>query len=241
MIQSTKEIFLAVFFNDIKKVKELLSQHTQFKKSYMLDLECGYFSSEHIKIPIYQVTMLLDSFWRNITSLNGMRESDLQIMKEQIVEMLQFWKEYYKISELEEMNYNRWVTLILAIDPNDDEWCLDFETAEKLGVSKRDALLLSKSYARNKEAVISLLQQGANPYVEHEDEFYGALEHLEHEELFQSTFYWGLFDLHTKEGYAPFYAMSDDDIRGMFATLYGVGSTSELIQTIEKYSVFKDE
>lgn len=241
MNQSTKDVFLAVFFNDITKVKELLAIHTQFKQSCLLDLEGSFFNSEYIKIPVYQITMLLDSFWRNKSTLHGMLDCDLQILKGQIIEMLQFWKDYYCISELEEMNYNTWVTLIFAIDPNNDEVGIDYKTAENFGVTKRDALLISKCYARNKEACISLLQQGANPFVTHEDEFYGAMELLEHEESFQFPFYWELFDQFTKEGYTPFHAMNDEELRGMFATLYGVGSTSELIQAIETYSVFKNK
>ena len=255
----TKDLFLATFFNDLKKVKAILEANKEGNNILLLNLESGnvagiitlkeelsfaygmYWDSYLPFIPAYQITMLADSVWRNVSSLSDESTLDLSQIQTNISQMLQFWKDYYGVDELQEMDYKEYVSLIYSISSDDDEACVDEDDVKKHNINELDALLLNKSLCRNKKAVIELLQQGANPCFEIEHEFESAYQSLYSEESYQSSCYYvPLLHLFAEKGYDIFNTFDDDVIRGMFAALYGAGSSAELMHAIEKYSQFED-
>lgn len=153
------ELIFAAFMCDASRVKNLVAQ-PEFNKRMIEDI--GIFDNP---FPLYYTTILAKQVFAQ-EFIEEVMPIVLQIRKN-CEELTAFWKEQFGIDiDSIHIDYRLFSNYFFCSQDEDDQYLDDFTDYEHIHARRIDYDLFEEAVRFNRDAVIKLLQQGANPHFE---------------------------------------------------------------------------
>jgi len=226
-----EELFLAVFFNDLEKVKNFKSQYPELyakRESYLIN---GY-----TYIDLTNLTFFNQAIWND-----NWNEEIMPFVKknrEQTKLMMDFWKMEMNSKELnKKIEYNKYFDYFFCDNPNDPDdngtvICDPISFFLEKGFREIDIRLYNRVECFDFTETENLLKQGAKSNINlYKDEDSNAYSRISNECSFiATTFIIPEFQIFKKKGYNQ-----DFDITSMFGDLIGLAAHEAMLELLEKY------
>lgn len=240
-------IFLAFYFSDLEKIKKIIKKETDLVFNIPIPQSGAY--DHWAPVKEIQMTagelvqMILDAWFdrRALPYISGYPEIHPEEIFQQ-TKLVKKWLRSFSNSIPKRVNYGKYYKLIYYLN-EEWNWIDEDEMQEyiKRGYRKIDLDLINFSQKRKKEKVKELLETGANPDIDPDDESATSevLEILAAKSSFQfTTFYLPGFETYRLKGVPGFIGETEYN---MISSLYGVASSEVLRRTILPFSKLAPE
>jgi len=220
--------FLAVFFNDLDKVRRFRDKYPR-----LYALKDNFPLSEKHTIDLRDLTRFHHIIWFDNEWRDEIRPF-VEKMRRRTRAMMTYWQEEDPaFPPAEHFPYNRFHEYFYCADPEDREEVFgeSFDYYRRLGLPEKDILLFYYGERFDFEQVERLIQEGANPHAPLEpDEWDSTLyDRIESEWLFLiSVELIPVIKEFEKEGYRSW------DIKRLFGILIGAAAHQEMINLLDR-------
>jgi len=224
-----EELFLAIYFNDVKKVIEFKNQYPEIyakKDSFQID---NYTAFNLINLTFFNQTVWEVDDWREeIMPL-------VRKIRQRIKQMLDFWRSELGRQDIKrEIEYSQYCDFFYCDCYTDtyEEWKKEELKDIKIEFREIDLMLMYQVERFNFAETKKLLEQGAKSDVDfYDDDFSSVNSRIGAESAFlATTFVVPEFETFEKKGYNQ-----DFDITDMFSRLLGFAAHEEMYHLLDEY------
>ena len=224
-----EELFLAIYFNDVKKVIEFKKQYPDIyvkKNNFLLN---DYDTFDLINLTFFNQTLWKEELWsKRIKSL-------VKKNKKRVEQMLDFWRSEFGRQDIKrEIEYNQYWSFFYCngYDKTYGEWKKYNLEGIKTEFREIDIMLMYQVERFDFVETRKLLEQGAKSDIDfYGDDFSSVNSRICTEFAFLATsFVVSEFEIFEKKGYNQ-----DFDITDMFSRLLGLAAHEEMYSLLAEY------
>ena len=229
-----EELFLAIYFNDVKKVVDFKNQYPEI-----------YAKKDNFQIDKYTIFNLINLTFFNQTvwKADDWREEIMPLVKkirQRIEQMLDFWRSEFGRQDIkQEIEYSQYCDFFYCDCYTDtyEEWKKDELNDIKIEFREIDLMLMYQVERFNFAEIKKLLEQGAKSDIDfYDDDFSSVNSRIGAESSFlATTFVVPKFEIFEKKGYNQ-----DFDITDMFSRLLGFAAHEEMYHLLAEYEKKKE-
>jgi len=224
-----EELFLAIYFNDVKKVVDFKNQFSELyakKDKFLID---GNTTFDLTNLTFFNQTIWFDGDW--IDDIKPLVEKHIG----RTVQMLDFWcAEFGQQNIQRQIEYNQYYEYFYCDDPNDFEEIIIDPISFYLekGFREVDLRLYNRAQCFDFTEVKKLLEQGAKPHIHFENDGDSSiLSRISDEVSFLATCeVVPEFKVFETKGYNQNF-----DIRRMFGDILGLAAHEEMYHLLAEY------
>jgi len=223
-----EELFLAIYFNDLKKVIDFKNQFPEIyakKDSFQIDYNTTF--------NLINLTFFNQAVWGVDDWVEDMMPFVKKI-RQRTEQMLDFWRTEFGQDIKRDVEYNQYYDFFYfdCLADTYEEWLKEEQEDLKKDIREIDLMLMYQAKCFNFAETKKLLEQGAKSDVDlYDEDFSSADSHFGNErELFARTFVVPEFEIFEQKGYNQKF-----DILEMFSRLLGFAAHEEMYLFLKAY------
>jgi len=238
MDKKTFDIFLAVYFSDIKKIEKDIVNQSDIDLLFEIPNDYSFCGPEIFRFSIIDIFQMNLDCWYSLKEKDHLKSTKLISPKKFYQDTLNCFntllKRFPEI-DYQGVEYDKYINLIMTFY-DDDDWInqkeiLEFETE---GYRRIDLDLINYGVRRNIKKVVKLLEQGANPMIDPDDKISDS-EILDILGTAAGFHFISVENTHLKKLKRGYKSFNINDSAYLMAELYGVASSEKLYNIIETH------
>ncbi|MFP4023995.1 MAG: hypothetical protein ACLFVR_05665 [Thiohalospira sp.] len=235
MNKKQTQIFYAAYFSESENLEQLIQSEKDCVLSIPIPYDQWYWHPQKtIEFTVFEILRMNLEIW-SYSKEKKDHAKQYYAHTQECIKIIN--NKFGSNNKIPEINYFKFYKLLWALG-EDEEWYEgeQFNELLAIGANEIDIHLYNCAQKRNTEKVLVLLKQGANPYIQFEDEKQYKnsliLDSLVSELDFQATHHNSIVNKYLKHGSSIF---MNEEIHEYLTSLYGYSSSVYTLDLIENY------